>query len=293
VKRSGNLPHIAKARGEQPRGNRPITDREADDVEEMSSPRAPVIYEIVRRLGDEEMDRPITSLWWSGVAAGLSISFSLLAQAVLKSHLPEAPWTLLVSSLGYSVGFVMVVPSRQQLFTENTVTAVLPVMADLSLTNLRRLGRLWSVVLVANIAGTLVAALLCSLTPVLTPELKATMLDIASQLKDYGWIEMVFRAVASGFLIATMVWLLPSAEAAQFHVIILITWLIAAAGFTHIVAGSMETFFLVLNGQLGVPPNGYRLLRPGPGRQCDRRHRAIRADCLCAGHERDMRDFSS
>jgi formate/nitrite transporter FocA (FNT family) len=254
VKRSANLPNIGKARGARPRGNRPISDKEADDVEEMSSPRAPVIYEIVRRLGDEEMDRPITSLWWSGVAAGLSISFSLLAQAVLKSHLSEAPWTPLVSSLGYSVGFVMVVLSRQQLFTENTVTAVLPVMADLSLTNLRRLGRLWSVVLVANIAGTLVAALLCSLTPVLTPELKAAMLDIASQLKDYGWIEMVFRAVASGFLIATMVWLLPSAEAAQFHVIILITWLIAAAGFTHIVAGSMEAFFLVLNGQLGVLP---------------------------------------
>jgi formate-nitrite transporter family protein len=148
----------------------------------------------------------------------------------------------------------MVVLSRQQLFTEATVTAVLPVMADLSLTNLWRLGRLGSMVLVANIAGTLVAALLCSLTPVLTPELKAAMLDIASQLKDYGWIEMVFRGVASGFLIATMVWLLPSAEAAQFHVIILITWLIAAAGFTHIVAGSMEAFFLVLNGQLGVQP---------------------------------------
>src|SRR3979411_949391 len=74
----------AKKRGEQrsPRGNRQITKKEADDVEEMSSPRTPVIYEVVRRLGDEEMDRPIFSLWWSGVAAGLSISFSLLAEAV-------------------------------------------------------------------------------------------------------------------------------------------------------------------------------------------------------------------
>jgi hypothetical protein len=81
----------AKQRGEQrsQRGNRPITKKEADDVEEMSSPRTPVIYEVVRRLGDEEMDRPIFSLWWSGVAAGLSISFSLLAEAVLQSHLPR------------------------------------------------------------------------------------------------------------------------------------------------------------------------------------------------------------
>ncbi len=256
MKKTGN-PQTAKPREQPPqaeRGNRRITEKEADDVEEMSSPRTPVIYEIVRRLGDEEMDRPITSLWWSGVAAGLSISFSLLAQALLQSHLPETSWTPLVTSLGYPVGFVMVVLSRQQLFTEITVTAVLPVMADATLTSLARLGRLWSVVLVANMAGTLVAALLYTFTPVLTPDLKAAMLEIAGQITNHTWIEVMVRAIASGFLIATLVWLIPSAEATQFHVIIVVTYLIAAAGFMHIVAGSVEAFFLVLNGHLGVQP---------------------------------------
>ncbi|MEO8316783.1 MAG: formate/nitrite transporter family protein [Bradyrhizobium sp.] len=234
------------------RGNRQITAKEVDDVEERSSPRTPVIYEIVRKLGDEEMDRPITSLWWSGFAAGLSISFSLLAQTILEAHLPRASWTPLISSLGYSVGFVMVVLSRQQLFTESTVTAVLPVMANFTLANLWRLFRLWSIVLIANMAGTLIAAALCTFSPVLTPELKAAMLDIAGQITHHSWMEMVFRAIASGFLIATMVWLLPSAEAAQFHVIVLITYLIAAAGFMHIVAGSVEAFFLILNGRVGI-----------------------------------------
>jgi formate-nitrite transporter family protein len=244
-------------REEQPharRTHRQITEKEADDVEEMSSPRTPVIYEIVRRLGDEEMDRPVISLWWSGVAAGLSISFSLLAQAILRSHLPESRWTLLVTSFGYSVGFVMAVLSRQQLFTEITVTAVLPVTANPTLANLWRLGRLWGVVLVANMVGTFVAALLCTFTPVLAPELKAAMLDIAGQMVNHTWMEMGFRAVASGFLIAAMVWLIPSAQAAQFHVIVMITYLIAAAGFMHIVAGSVEAFLLVLNGHLGVQP---------------------------------------
>ena len=245
----------AQASKEKPRSepsSRRITEKEADDVEEMSSPRTPVIYEIVRRLGDEEMDRPLTSLWWSGIAAGLSISFSLLAQGILQAHLPEAPWRPLVVSLGYSVGFLMVVMSRQQLFTESTVTAVLPVMADFTRTNLWRLARLWSVVLLANMAGTLIAALLCTFTPVLTPELKTAMLDIAAQILNHSWLEMLFRAIASGFLIATMVWLIPSAEAAQFHVIVISTYLIAAAGFMHIVAGSVEAFLLVLDGQLGV-----------------------------------------
>ena len=80
-----------------------ITEQEVKDVEELATPRTPVIYEVVRRLGEEEMARPATSLWWSGVAAGLSISFSLLAQAILRTHLPDAPWEPLVTSFGYCI----------------------------------------------------------------------------------------------------------------------------------------------------------------------------------------------
>jgi formate/nitrite transporter FocA (FNT family) len=229
-----------------------VSEQEIEDVEERSSPRTPVIYEIVRRLGEEEMARPAISLWWSGVAAGLSISFSLLAQAIFETHLPDAPWRLLVSSFGYSIGFLMAVLSRQQLFTETTITAVLPVMAEFSFANLARMGRMWIIVLLANLAGTLFAAAFCTFAPVISPELRASMLEISRQVAETGWVEMFFLAIAAGFLMAAMVWLLPSADGAQFHVITVMTWLIAVGGFTHIVAGSMEAFLLVVNGQWGV-----------------------------------------
>jgi formate/nitrite transporter FocA (FNT family) len=232
-------------------GKGEITEREVEDVEERSSPRTPVIYEIVRRLGEEEMARPAVSLWWSGVAAGLSISFSLLGQAILQSHLPDTAWRPLITSLGYTVGFVMVVLARQQLFTENTITVVLPVMANLTARNVLALCRMWGIVLLANMVGTLAAALFCNYTPVLTPELKAAMLDISGQLLDHSWLDMAFKGVSAGFLIAAMVWLLPGAENAQFHVITLMTYLIAVGGFMHIVAGSVEAFLLVLNGGMG------------------------------------------
>jgi formate-nitrite transporter family protein len=240
----------ARATGSGERSGRQITKREVEDVEERSSPRTPVIYEIVCRLGQEEMARPAVSLWWSGVAAGLSISFSLLAQAILETHLPNAPWRPLVSSFGYSVGFIMVVLARQQLFTENTITAVLPVVAQPTLHNLVRLCRMWGIVLLANVVGTLAAALFCTYAPVLPPELKDTMIAVSQQLLNHTWLEMAFRGVSAGFLIAAMVWLIPSAESAQFHVITLMTYLIAAGGFMHIVAGSVEAFLLVLNGDL-------------------------------------------
>jgi formate/nitrite transporter FocA (FNT family) len=228
-----------------------VTEREIEDIEDRARLRTPVIYEIVRREGETEMERPITSLWWSGVAAGLSISFSLLAQAVFWIHLPNAQWRPLVSSFGYSVGFLIVVLARQQLFTENTVTVVLPVVAQFTASNLRRLARMWSIVFAANMVGTFVSALFCTATPAVSPELRGAMLELSRTTMELGWAEMLFRGIGAGFLIAAMVWLIPSAEGAQFLVITMNTYLIAVAGFTHIVAGSVEGFLLVLNGGFG------------------------------------------
>jgi len=226
-----------------------ITAEEIKDVEELATPRTPVIYEVVRRLGEEEMERPVTSLWWSGVAAGLSISFSLLSQAILTAHLPEASWQPLVVSFGYCIGFIMAVLSRQQLFTESTITAVLPVAANVTRGNIVSMARLWAIVLAANLTGTLFAALFCTFTPVLPSDIYSGMLEISRDLLGFSWWEMVFRAIAAGFLMAAMVWLMPGAEGAQFHVITLMTWLIAVGGFTHIIAGSMESYLLVFSGE--------------------------------------------
>jgi formate/nitrite transporter FocA (FNT family) len=229
-----------------------FSDQDVSNIEEGAQLRAPMIYEILRREGDDEMSRPITSLWWSGVAAGLSISFSLLAQAILQSGLPDTAWRPLVVSFGYCVGFLMVVLARQQLFTEQTITGVLPVVADFNLLNLGRLARLWGVVLAANVTGTFLAALFCTYTPALTPELRGAMLEISSHMLSPPPVEMFFRAISAGFLMAAMVWLIPSAEGAKFQVITMMTYLIAIGGFAHIVAGSFEACLLMVNGQLGV-----------------------------------------
>jgi formate/nitrite transporter FocA (FNT family) len=240
-----------KAAGANPpedRAPKGITEQEVETVEEMSTPRTPVIYEVVRRLGDEEMQRPATSLWWSGIAAGLSISFSLLAEAILATNLPDTHWRPLVSSFGYSIGFLMTIMARQQLFTESTITVVLPVLHHLTWHNLWRMVRLWMIVLIANLVGTLFAAAFCKFTPVLPSDLFDGMLALSRHLLALTWWEMLLRAIGAGFLIAAMVWMMPSAENAQFHVITVITYLIAIGGFTHIIAGSMEAYLLGFSG---------------------------------------------
>ena len=59
------------------------------DVDEHRRLKAPVVYEIIRQEGVEELDRPLRSLWWSGFAAGLAISTSVYAEAFLHALLPD------------------------------------------------------------------------------------------------------------------------------------------------------------------------------------------------------------
>ncbi len=80
------------------------------------------------------------------------------------------------------------------------------------------------------------------------------MLDIAGEAVSGGASLLFPRAIASGFLIAAMVWLIPNAEGAAFLVIGMMTWLIAIGGFAHVVAGSLEAFMLLVDGRLGVGP---------------------------------------
>src|SRR5262249_12419222 len=132
------------------------------------------------------------------------------------------------------------------------LTVVLPVMAEPSRRSFWLLARIWVIVLFANLAGTLFAALFCTFTPVLTPDLKNGMLEISRQILAHGWPDMLFRGVSAGFLIAAMVWIMPGASNAQFHIITLMTYLIAAGGSMHIVAGSVEAFLLLANGEWTV-----------------------------------------
>lgn len=225
-----------------------ISEPKIEDLEERARLRATVIYQVVRHEGLTEIARPVVSLFWSGLAAGLSLSFSLLAQAILYRELPDAPWRPLVSGFGYSIGFLMVVLSRQQLFTESTITAVLPLLARFTRRNLFLTGRLWGVVLIANILGTLCAALFCSLSPALSADIRHAMVEVSQRSLDFGWWEMLFRGVSAGFLIAAMVWLIPSARGAEFYIVVVMTYLIAIGDFVHIVVGSVEAFMLVLAG---------------------------------------------
>jgi len=77
---------------------------------------------------------------------------------------PPSSWRELFTALGYPVGFLMVVLSRQQLFTETTITVVVPLLAQPGWRKLGCAARMWAIVLSCNLVGTALFAVFANLT---------------------------------------------------------------------------------------------------------------------------------
>ena len=60
-------------------------------VKQASPLPSALIYEIIRSEGEEELKRSNRSLVWSGIAAGMLISLSVLGEAIFRTYLPDTP----------------------------------------------------------------------------------------------------------------------------------------------------------------------------------------------------------
>ncbi|HTI01826.1 MAG TPA: formate/nitrite transporter family protein [Acidisoma sp.] len=229
---------------------------------ERAPPGAIVIHEIVREQGLDELARSGGSLAWSGLAAGLSIGFSFVAQSTLTAMLPDTPWRPMVTSFGYALGFLIVILGRQQLFTETTLTALIPALTQRTRAIYLRTMRVWLIVLFFNLAATWIFGFILSRPDMMPkPTIEAMHLLAAHAFVGPFW-HTVIMAGAAGWIIGLMVWLLPAAGAAQPFIIIILTYTISLCGFPHIIAGSVESSFAVFTGQASVADYFGRFLAP-------------------------------
>ncbi len=133
---------------------------------------------------------------------------------------------------------------RQQLFTENTLTVILPLLRKRDLRTFGNVVRLWSIVLAANLVGGFLIAWLLGHTNAVNPNVRQAMKEVGLLSMNHDFLTLLVRGIFAGWLIALMVWLLPFAETARVGVIILITYVVGIGEFSHIVAGSVDSFYL-------------------------------------------------
>src|SRR3982750_2067466 len=161
--------------------------REEQEGEEKSPAGAHIVYKAILKEGEEELERSSSALFWSGLAAGLSMGFSMIGEGLLTAYLPDKFWRPLVSKFGYSAGFLIVVLGRQQLFTENTLTPVLPFLQRTSAGKLGNVLRLWLIVLAANLFGALIIAVVAARTNAFEPIVREAFASIGSKALAVGF----------------------------------------------------------------------------------------------------------
>ncbi|RDC75350.1 formate/nitrite transporter family protein [Rhodovulum sp. 12E13] len=229
-------------------------DREEEEkAEEYAKVPSSVIFEAIRRDGEHELSRPVSALWWSGVAAGFALSTSVVSKGVLASLLPEAEWAPAISNIGYTIGFLIVILGRMQLFTENTITPILPLFLAPTRTKFAQTARLWGTVLAANLLGCAAAALVLAYGHILPEARFDGVLAVSRHYAEATPLQHFAWGIPAGFIVAALVWTLPRMDGAgEVLMILLLTYMIGVGGMSHVVAGATELFLLVALGELGL-----------------------------------------
>lgn len=194
--------------------------------------------------GVENHERSKTSLFLSSLSAGLILGFAGMCIALTYQLVPPGDNPLLnrlACAFVYPLGFVICVMSGTQLFTEQTATALYPVLDKKA--SYSSLAKIWGTVLFGNVIGTALSSYLLYLSDSVIGA-GAGFEQVAHHLFSYGFVEVFISAILAGWLMAQGGWLILATPPAssQLLCIYVVTFVIGFGGLHHSIAGSAEVF---------------------------------------------------
>lgn len=202
------------------------------------------VLEVAISEGHEQLRRPLLSLALSSIAAGLILGFTAMSVAVMTVAVADVESLMarrLLVALVYPLGFVLCLMSGSELFTEHTATAVYPVLDGRA--PFWRLLRLWLIVAVGNLVGTLASAWLLSVAEDVI-QAQSGYDAVVRHLTAVETLPLLGSAVIAGWLMALGAWLILATPPtlSQIACVYIVTFLIALGGLHHSVAGAAEVF---------------------------------------------------
>jgi formate-nitrite transporter family protein len=136
-----------------------------------------------------------------------------------------------------------------EIFTESTLTTILPAFTRPGRDTIIGAARVWSIVLLSNLVGTWLVAWVLSHQGTFSADIWNALTEMAREASEATLRATVMKAIMAGWLIALMVWLLPGAGSARLFIIVILTTIVAFGTMPHIIAGSVEAAWAVLIGQ--------------------------------------------
>ena len=219
----------------------------------LSAPKsyASILIEQVLDAKDT-FNRSLGSLFTSAFTAGLEIGISLFvilsAFGLLSEVLPR-DYAMVLASLLYPLGFIIVVIGQSLLFTEQTSLLSLPVLNKIE--PLHKLLRLWGIVIAGNIVGgCLFAALMIGLGINMQLFTVADIDAYAQHVLGFKWWVIFGSSVLAGWMMGVAAWLVTSARDTLSRIVLvtLITGSIGFLGLHHSIVGNIEVFSAVMYG---------------------------------------------
>jgi formate-nitrite transporter family protein len=194
----------------------------------------------------QELKRSNLSLAISGFGGGAFMGLSALGTAIAVALIGDSPHAHMISRMFYTLGFIVVIVGRSQLFTENTLYPVALVLAEKK--EFWNTLRLWAVVLPANVAGAFGFALIASWTPALNPAYVEALSHLGANAIAHPALTVFWSGVIGGWIIALAAWMVSGSHSitGSVAVIWLLTYIVGLGDFAHCIASSCEILVTVL-----------------------------------------------
>ncbi len=212
----------------------------------LARPSAEDIYQQVATNARQELERSNKALAISGFGGGAFMGLSALGTAIAVALIGDSPGAHMITRMFYTLGFIVVIVGRSQLFTENTLYPVALVLAEKR--QIWNTLRLWAIVLPANVAGALAFSLIVSWTPALQPHYVDALSRQGAGAIAHSAAAVFWSGVIGGWIIALAAWMVSGSHSitGSVAVIWLLTYIVGLGDFAHCIASSCEIFVTVL-----------------------------------------------
>jgi formate/nitrite transporter FocA (FNT family)/bacterioferritin (cytochrome b1) len=212
------------------------------------------VFTTAMEKGKKRLARPWLEMFMSGVIGAIHVTFGTVAMAAGAGAVESrmgSHGAILVGSVFFPIGFILLKLSQSELFTENFLVPVIPVFDKKSPPQL--LAKLWSLTLLGNLLGALIFSGVVYLggKTVLGALPVHHLLFLAQYKLSRPFIETLMSAVLAGAIITTMTWLVlaTKSDVAKLMAIWSCIFVMAVGSFTHVVVSTSE---VLLGGVYGA-----------------------------------------